>query len=275
VRLPARVHHLLHPRVHSLVPLLVTPSSSSAPLAAPSSSAHLAAPSSSAPLAANTSSSSPLQHPAPAVGDFPPYGEALTQTTTAGGSGMDGEAPPAGAEVRSVTAEMAAPTKRKLKVVACDDDDLCLLVLESLLRAMNADMEISSVLGTTSEEQDAVVDIVLGRRSPTLEALPSASLLPPADIVILDQNIDLQGQERLKGTGIAAELRQERFDGLIVLHTGASKQQAAQLTQHPALDAVFIKGEPPRVVATDILAAYHRRLSADRLSADQQAVRLM
>ena len=61
----------------------------------------------------------------------------------------------------------------------------------------------------------------------------------------------------------------------LTLVTSPHPFQAAQLTQHPALDAVFIKGEPPRVVATDILAAYHRRLSADRLSADQQAVRLM
>jgi hypothetical protein len=101
---------------------------------------------------------------------------------------------------------------------------------------MEADMQLSTVIcPKTSEEVDLFfADVIGGRRGDRSgdreETLVSTPALTPADVVILDQNIDLKGTENgtIYGTDLALKLRTSGFKGLIVLRSGNSSVQDIQ-----------------------------------------------
>jgi len=114
---------------------------------------------------------------------------------------------------RSEKAEQAlkASTKRRPPVcVGVDDSHVLQGALSAVFRMMNAASE-SVTMGSTLQELDACVALVLGGAD-----------RPPADIVVLDQNLDWDGSPYMKGTSIAEQLRQAGFEGLVVIYSGAS-----------------------------------------------------
>ena len=98
----------------------------------------------------------------------------------------------------------------------------------------------SRVVGATAEEQDSFVDRVL-----------AAS----ADVVLLDQNIDLGNQPRLKGHDLARQLQHRGFRGVACILTGASERHAQALRSAPGVDLVCLKGIAPRKLAKQLRAA--------------------
>jgi len=154
-------------------------------------------------------------------------------------------------------------TLKGLKVLAVDDDELMGLVLTSALQKLGADMAQSRVLGVNACEQGCIVDVALGRRDPALLEPCRGQPLPPADIVVLDQHIDCDGRQSKLGTDVAAELRQQGFDGLIMLHSASSPEEQ-DLTEHPAIDGTIAKGVPLTKFARDVLTAYDSRMNRQR-----------
>eukprot|EP00966_Prymnesium_polylepis_P122999 2843894-Prymnesium_polylepis.1 len=56
--------------------------------------------------------------------------------------------------------------------------------------------------------------------------MPLAIPLPHMDVVVLDQNLDLDGKAHLLGTDIARELHDRAFRGVTCIQAGASAQVA-------------------------------------------------
>lgn len=140
-----------------------------------------------------------------------------------------------------------------------------------LLPLMEADMQLSTVIcPKTSEEVDLFfADVIGGRRGDRSgdreETLVSTPALTPADVVILDQNIDLKGTENgtIHGTDLALKLRTSGFKGLIVLRSGnSSVQNIQEYTASGAVDACLGKDGNHRELAAQILAAYARKFHA-------------
>ena len=74
----------------------------------------------------------------------------------------------------------------------------------------------------SQEEQLSFVDVALGLKDSSLRRLETP--LPHADIVILDENIDLNDSEHLHGSDLAGELRQCGFRGVVCVITASSLQ---------------------------------------------------
>lgn len=80
--------------------------------------------------------------------------------------------------------------------------------------------------------------------------------LPPADIAVLDQNIDLDDEElSVRGSDLAIQLRQEGFKGIICILTGAHRDEVELLGKEPAVDFAFEKNGELQKIADTLLTA--------------------
>ena len=131
-------------------------------------------------------------------------------------SGTSADLPPS----MSLDTEGLQPTQ-KLVCAALDDT----FSFREIHRAMfefclDADLQRSFVLGETKEEQLAFKEVVLGLKNSSFELVSRPQ--PHADIVILDQNIDFQGEAHLLGSDIAGQLHEAGFCGVTCILTGSS-----------------------------------------------------
>ena len=116
---------------------------------------------------------------------------------------------------QAVSSSMQSPL-----FVACIDDAYLTreLMRLALFPAIGADTSRSVALGETREEQLSFVDVALGQLDQSLRPLPPPH--HPADIVVLDQNILLDGELHCCGTVIAEQLRARGFKGVVCIMTG-------------------------------------------------------
>ena len=142
-----------------------------------------------------------------------------------------------------------------------DDLPMMRLVQQAMLfPALKADMAVSGCLGETEEEQLGFLDFALGHVDRHLQPLQ-----PPfrqADVIALDQNIDLCGQPRLLGTDLVARLRNAGFTGAACIVSGGEPEAVARLGALPGVDVATGKGFDAAELAALLLEALARRRRA-------------
>jgi len=154
------------------------------------------------------------------------------------------------------TGQEDATSPDALVCAALDDDGFARTLHQALFsHFLRADQQRSCVLGADAEEQLSFIDVALGRKHASLkEAVPS---LPPADIVLLDQNIDLGEHSHLLGSDVAEQLCMAGYRGVTCIITGSSVEQIQQLSTCPGVDLVVPKGTGLATLA-DRLRALHK-----------------
>ena len=141
-------------------------------------------------------------------------------------------AKPATEECLAPAAEAGFQPARPLICAALDDSTMSRLLHQIMFETMlNADPQRSCALGETREEQLSFVDVALGRKSASLQEIAPA--LTPADIVVLDQNIDLDNDVHLLGSDVAEQLHAKSFRGLVCIMTGSSRNEIERLARLP------------------------------------------
>ena len=137
-----------------------------------------------------------------------------------------------------------------LKICAIDDSRvICKGIDRILLKALEADRSTSVVCCPESEaDVAAFMDQVF---------VP----LPPAAIVLLDQNIELgNGTPRVLGTTLADELRLRRYEGLVVIRSAnAAASDEEEYLRSGSVDACIGKHETLQSSVGLIVKAFNSR----------------
>ena len=182
----------------------------------------------------------------------------LHQATAHAGAKVATAAPVALAGPSSESAQ--APSS--LVCAALDDDSMARMMHTQFFSAfLHADPARSIALGADEQEQLSFVDVALGRKHASLQdAVPP---LPPADIVLLDQNIDLHRREHLLGSDVAGQLLTAGYRGVTCIITGSSLEQIQRLSAQPGVDLVVPKGTNLAELAAD-LREIHEEKKHDR-----------
>lgn len=121
---------------------------------------------------------------------------------------------------------------------------------------MHSDMSRSGSIGASDEECDEYVDVVMGKK--TISLAPAS--LPPADIAVLDENIELDGEAGvIFGSDLVKELRQKGFKGVTCILTGAHRDKVAELSAAPGVDLAFEKNQDIKQIANALLEAHAKR----------------
>ena len=103
------------------------------------------------------------------------------------------------------------------RCLGVDDDAFVFDFFHRTFNDLNA--SCSHVIGETRAQQEATVEIILGRRNLALESIKS----PPYDIVILDLHLtNNQDDVELLGTNIASKVREANFKGILCLMTAST-----------------------------------------------------
>jgi len=124
-----------------------------------------------------------------------------------------------------------------LTCVGCDDSSLLRPLIQSAFEMLGA--STSTVLGANAQEISIVVDVALGLvNGDGTRCNPPA---PPADLVLFDVHIDVDNRPFVKGTQLAAELRQRGFKGFIALFTAGTNNDLRQLLKFDHANCVLMK----------------------------------
>ena len=136
--------------------------------------------------------------------------------------------------------QAVAPVTKGLFVAGIDDSLMSKMVQEKVLfPKLKADMAISCCIGVTKEEQLGFLDFVLGHVDKDLQPLQ-----PPfrqADIVTVDQHIDLGGKPHVLGTNLVARLREVGFTGAACIISGGNAVEVAGFEAMPGVDVAATK----------------------------------
>jgi hypothetical protein len=134
---------------------------------------------------------------------------------------------------------------------------------------LKADMGRCVVGGSTAEQQDAFVDVALGRLDSRHQNVPFKHQRH-ADIAVLDQNIRLDDEVRVLGTELATRLKQNNFQGVCAILTGSSvhSEHFNSLRSMPGVDLVLEKGSKAQFIrfSAQPLMHTHRILACCGLS---------
>lgn len=188
-----------------------------------------------------------------------------------GGSGGDDLSHP---EAKQPTAilETEGDDLGLLVCVGIDDEEIARCVQRMLFSSyIQADMRRSCVLGATREEQGAFVDVALGLCGVQLGLIHSGQ---QADLVLLDDNIDFDGQEHLNSQEVAHNLRERGFHGVVSIMSASSNQRLTELRETDGIDLVFSKNTPPILIATRLRCAVagRRKVAGGRCFSDREAL---
>eukprot|EP00613_Pedinella_sp_CCMP2098_P064427 CAMPEP_0171987764 /NCGR_PEP_ID=MMETSP0993-20121228/275557_1 /TAXON_ID=483369 /ORGANISM="non described non described, Strain CCMP2098" /LENGTH=226 /DNA_ID=CAMNT_0012640715 /DNA_START=155 /DNA_END=835 /DNA_ORIENTATION=+ len=141
--------------------------------------------------------------------------------------------------------------------VCCIDDSkiLCKGYTKLLLPLMQADMVNSTVICPTSpEDVESFVEAVLAGN--TASNLTGKA----ADIVVLDQNIDISNLRTVYGTDVALTLKTRGYNGLILLRTGnLSPDDKKAYMASGAVHGWLGKDTNHATTATQIFEEYSRK----------------
>jgi len=148
--------------------------------------------------------------------------------------------------------------------VCCLDDSkmICKGYQRLLLPSMQANIEKSLVTCPNSTgDVESFVEDVLGSGEPKAgcEDIPFRKA---ADVVILDQNIDLKDTDKnvIYGTDVAMTLKARGFAGLMLLRTGnSSMHENENYMATGAVDAILGKDVNYDALATQTFEAYARK----------------
>ena len=170
---------------------------------------------------------------------------------------------PPTAEMSSLSSSEAAQlVTTPLVCAGIDDSPIVRAMHTCLFEVMGADMELSSSIGETEEEQLHYLDYALGRCNSQLQPLA-----PPhrqVDVAVLDENITLFGVRHLLGSELVVQLRAAGFAGVVCILSGGSVTGAAEeLLALPGVDVVCDKHFNVKVLAEELLGALAgRRVSS-------------
>ena len=102
---------------------------------------------------------------------------------------------------------------------------------------------------------------------PASRSLEPANL-SPADIVVLDENIDVEMDEDtadVKGSQLAKELRGRGFSGIVCILSGSSNEALRELATLPWVDFVFDKSTDAKSIGEALRAGYEANFGHSRL----------
>eukprot|EP00613_Pedinella_sp_CCMP2098_P072349 CAMPEP_0171917038 /NCGR_PEP_ID=MMETSP0993-20121228/15557_1 /TAXON_ID=483369 /ORGANISM="non described non described, Strain CCMP2098" /LENGTH=670 /DNA_ID=CAMNT_0012552725 /DNA_START=246 /DNA_END=2258 /DNA_ORIENTATION=+ len=149
--------------------------------------------------------------------------------------------------------------------VCCIDDSkmICKSYKRLLLPLMQADLENSNVTCPTSPEDiESFVEAVLAESTQSTIGDRATSKLSrkAADIVVLDQNIDMSNLRTVYGTDVALTLKARGYNGLVVLRTGnMSPDDKKAYMATGAVDDWLGKDTNHTITAAQIFEAYSRK----------------
>mmetsp|Transcript_2374 Transcript_2374/g.5152 ORF Transcript_2374/g.5152 Transcript_2374/m.5152 type:complete len:168 (+) Transcript_2374:1917-2420(+) len=128
---------------------------------------------------------------------------------------------------------------------------------------LGANMEESSVVCPRTHIDVARFMASVKVHAPLLKGEKVSPSSRGTDVVLLDQNIDLQGEEALVtvyGTDLATELRARRFEGLIIIRSAnSSKEDRESYMLGGAVDGCLGKAESHKSTARLIREAYEQK----------------
>lgn len=162
----------------------------------------------------------------------------------------------------SVDKPLASATrdKRPPICIGIDDSQMLRKVQATLFHFfLKADTARSGSVGATASEVEAFVDIVMGKRTLSLEP----ATLSPADIAVLDEHIDIElndGTHGVRGSELAWQLRARGFTGVVCILSGSSTEVLADLARLSGVDYVFDKGTNVKSIGQELLAAHERSI---------------
>ena len=165
----------------------------------------------------------------------------LTDTQEAlGAPGADFMLATTPAPMPAAVPQVAALTITGLFVAGIDDSLMSKTVQERVLFPMlGADMAISCCVGVTKEEQLGFLEFALGHVDKNLQPLQQP--FRQADIVTVDQHIDMDGKPHVIGTDLVARLREAGFTGVACIISGGSPVEVARLEAMRGVDVATSK----------------------------------
>ena len=123
----------------------------------------------------------------------------------------------------------ARPTSpaRSLVCVGLDDSISFHRILKCLFQDyLGADLLRSCCLGASASEAECAVAVALGKLD--AKCSPANPPLAPADVVVLDQHLTYGAAGTLVGSELAAQLREQGFEGVVRILTGSTPQVRVQ-----------------------------------------------
>jgi hypothetical protein len=170
------------------------------------------------------------------------------------------EAPPTSTSSPGLVNTDPSVTLPALKCVSLDDSGMLLKTYQRMLHKKHLCASESIVIGVTSEEVDAAVDVIMGRKMKdpvTHKIVPVIGEHMAADIATLDYHLG----HRLTGADIAAALHEEHFEGLTCIFSGGSEEDMAAYLEMPGVDMVVSKAVKNDVVAGMLKEKYRTKKS--------------
>ncbi|EOD19519.1 hypothetical protein EMIHUDRAFT_451139 [Emiliania huxleyi CCMP1516] len=165
----------------------------------------------------------------------------------AGASALRGTSPPRTSRLK--------PAEEGLFVAVVDDSAFSRKIFEAtLLPALGADAQRSKAIGGTKEEQVGFISFALGLVDASLHDLP-----PPhrqADVVLIDENLALDGEVHLSGSYVLARLREQGYVGVACLASSCDREQLKRLMAVPGVDLVSPKPFHASALAAALLKAH-------------------
>ena len=162
---------------------------------------------------------------------------------------------------RSAGSSDAVIPDRTLRCCGIDDEDMPRMVL-SLICEHYLCAKTAVLLGETSEQVAAFVDVVMGKREAG-DLSPSSG--PPGqrfDVVFLDQNIDLRATPPVLGSNLCLQLRSAGFTGITVVLSGAPSAEIEEMRLLPQVDLAYEKGFALPSIALAIKTLYAKQHNA-------------
>mmetsp|Transcript_50068 Transcript_50068/g.138746 ORF Transcript_50068/g.138746 Transcript_50068/m.138746 type:complete len:578 (-) Transcript_50068:21-1754(-) len=139
-------------------------------------------------------------------------------------------------------------SRRPPVCVGIDDSRILQGALSAVFEMLGAAPE-SVTVGSSLQELDGCFDLILGGES-----------RPRADIAVIDQNLDWDGSPYMQGTKMAERLRAAGFDGIIIIYTGASLSEMAQIRECPYADDHVEKGSSLLELSNRLGLLYYEKL---------------
>ena len=91
--------------------------------------------------------------------------------------------------------------------------------------------------------------------------------LPPADIAVLDENIDVEECDiTVRGSDLARNLRDEGFEGVICMLTGSNRNVVEELLNLAHVDLAFEKGGNLKSIADALSRAHAERKQKPKMA---------
>jgi hypothetical protein len=136
-------------------------------------------------------------------------------------------------------------------------------------QCLGADMSRSRSMGQDAHDEEAFVDVALGRLDVDLRPVP-ADEQRHVDAVLLNQHIRFAGSQHgvwdrgLRGSDLAEELYVQAFRGVVCIVTSLNPAALAHVRTLPGVDLALSKGTPHSEIASRLQEAIEANHEAVR-----------